>query len=365
MEQKERALAHVEEISSIMPIEGKDKIVLATVLGWTIIVQKADYEVGDKVVFAEIDSVFPDKPEFEFLRSKKFRIKTMKMAGVISQGICFPLSILPEGEYNIGDDVTDIIGITQYEPTMDKEDISEDTSNKNVKKYPEFLMRMVWFRKLVLPKKQAKGFPAFISKTDETRIQNALFYLNMDCKWIATEKVDGQSGSFTLQRIKGKHFWNRDTYDFAVCSRNLRKWKKDTSSYWTVAEKYHIEEILHKLIGDNEWVAIQGECVASNVQGNKYHVTEPDLYVFNLIYPNGRVGSVEAKNILSEYGLKFVPILSEDAPIKGMTVNECLEYATGKSQLYDTLREGIVFRSEDGKQSFKAVSPEFLLKNNE
>ena len=359
-----RALAHIEEINSIIPIEGKDRIVLATVLGWTVIVQK-DFKVGDKVVFAEIDSVFPEKPEFEFLRSKKFRIKTMKMAGVISQGIVFPLSILPEGEYNIGDDVTEILGITQYEPTMDKEEVDIENTNTPAKKYPEFLMRIAWFRKLVLPKKQAKGFPSFISKTDETRIQNAPFYLNMDCKWIATEKVDGQSGSFTLQRVKGKHFWNKDTYDFAVCSRNIRKWKKDTSSFWSVAEKYNIEEVLHKLIGDNEWVAIQGECIASNVQGNKYHVTEPDLYIFNLIYPSGRVGSVEAKKIVNDLGLKFVPILSEDAPIKGMTVPEVLEYATGKSQLYDTLREGIVFRSEDGKQSFKAVSPEFLLKNNE
>lgn len=359
-----RALAHIEEINSIIPIEGKDRIVLATVLGWTVIVQK-DFKVGDKVVFAEIDSVFPEKPEFEFLRSKKFRIKTMKMAGVISQGIVFPLSILPEGEYNIGDDVTEILGITQYEPTMDKEEVDTENTKTSAKKYPKFLMRMAWFRKLVLPKKQAKGFPSFISKTDETRIQNAPFYLNMDCKWIATEKVDGQSGSFTLQRVKGKHFWNKDTYDFAVCSRNLRKWKKDTSSFWSVSEKYNIEEVLHKLIGDNEWVAIQGECVASNVQGNKYHVTEPDLYVFNLIYPSGRVGSVEAKKIVNDLGLKFVPILSENAQIKGMTVPEVLEYATGKSQLYDTLREGIVFRSEDGKQSFKAVSPEFLLKNNE
>lgn len=359
-----RVLAHIEEINSIIPIEGKDRIVLATVLGWTVIVQK-DFKVGDKVVFAEIDSVFPEKPEFEFLRSKKFRIKTMKMAGVISQGIVFPLSILPEGEYNIGDDVTDILGITQYEPTMDKEETDTESTKALAKKYPEFLMRMAWFRKLVLPKKQAKGFPSFISKTDETRIQNAPFYLNMGCKWIATEKVDGQSGSFTLQRVKGKHFWNKDTYDFAVCSRNLRKWKKDTSSFWSVAEKYNIENVLYKLIGDNEWIAIQGECVASNVQGNKYHVTEPDLYVFNLIYPSGRVGSVEAKKIVNDLGLKFVPILSEDAHIQGMTVPEVLEYATGKSQLYDTLREGIVFRSEDGKQSFKAVSPEFLLKNNE
>ena len=359
-----RTLAHIEKINSIMPIEGKDRIVLATVLGWTVIVQK-DFNVGDKVVFAEIDSVFPEKPEFEFLRSKKFRIKTMKMAGVISQGIVFPLSILPEGEYNIGDDVTDILGITQYEQTMDKEDVETEGVKSDTKHYPKFLMRMAWFRKLVLPKKQAKGFPSFISKTDESRVQNCPFYLNMDCKWIATEKVDGQSGSFTLQRVKGKHFWNKDTYDFAVCSRNLRKWEKDDSSYWIVAEKYNIEEILHRLIGDNEWVAIQGECVASNVQGNKYHVTEPDLYVFNLIYPNGRIGSVQAKKIVNELGLKFVPILSEDAQIKGMTVPDVLEYTTGKSQLYDTLREGIVFRSEDGKQSFKAVSPEFLLKNNE
>ena len=51
--------------------------------------------------------------------------------------------------------------------------------------------------------------------------------------------------------------------------------------------------------------------------------------------------------------------------LKGMTVNEVLTYATGKSELYDTLREGIVFRSLDGKQSFKAVSPEFLIKNEE
>ena len=361
----DRALAHIEKIDWIKPIEGKDRIALAGVLGWTVIVQKSDYEVGQKCVFCEIDSVFPEKPEFEFLRSKKFRIKTMKMSGVLSQGICFPLSILPDGNYEIGVDVTDIIGITQYEPTMDKEEASDTENEKTVRKYPKFLMRWAWFRKLVLPKKQSKGFPSFISKTDETRIQNAPFYLEMDCNYVATEKVDGQSGSFTLQRIKGKHFWNRDTYDFAVCSRNLRKWKKDTSSFWSVAEKYNIEQILYQLIGDNEWVAIQGECVASNVQGNKYKVTEPDLYVFNLIYPSGRVGSVEAKKIVGEYGLKFVPIIDESVNLKGMSVADVLKYATGKSQLYDTLREGIVYRSLDGKQSFKAVSPEFLIKHGE
>lgn len=359
-----RTLAHIEKIEWIEPIEGKDRIALAGVLGWTVIIQKSDYEVGQKCVFCEIDSVFPERPEFEFLRSKKFRIKTMKMSGVLSQGICFPLSILPEGDYKVGDDVTELMGITQYEATMDKEEI-DSNDGKQIKKYPALLMKWAWFRKMVLPKKQAKGFPSFISKTDETRIQNVPFYLDIDCNYVATEKVDGQSGTFTLQRVKGKHFWNKDTYDFAVCSRNLRKWTKDTSSFWGVAEKYNIEQVLHQLIGDNEWVAIQGECIAPNVQGNKYRVTEPDLYVFNLIYPGGRVGSIEAKEIVGKYGLKFVPIISDFVNIKGMSVSEVLEYATGKSALYDTLREGIVFRSLDGKQSFKAVSPEFLIKYGE
>lgn len=357
-----RSLAHVEKIEWIQPIKGKDRIVLAGILGWTVIVQKDIYHEGDNVVFCEIDSVFPERPEYEFLRKNKFRIKTMKMAGVVSQGICFPISTLPTKEYKIGEDVTSVMGITQYEPTMDKETEVQKQPTKN---YPKFLMKMKWFRRLVLPKKEYKGFPVFVSKTDETRIQNAPFYLDMDCKWTATEKVDGQSGTFTLQRIKKKHFWNKEKFDFAVCSRNLRLWNEDNSSYWTVAKKYNIEQILHKLIGDNDWVAIQGECIAPNVQGNKYHVNKPDLYIFNIIYPNGRMNSLKAKDLAEMHGLKFVPIISSVKYIKGMSVAEILDYATGKSQLYNTLREGIVFRSLDGKQSFKAVSPKFLLAHDE
>jgi len=273
------------------------------------------------------------------------------------------LSVLPEKEWEVGDDVTEIIGITQYEPTMDKEDAEPKATNK--RKYPKFLMRYSWFRNLVLPKNKTKGFPEFVSKTDETRIQNAPFYLELDQPWVVTEKIDGQSGTFTLQRIKGKHFWSKDKFDFAVCSRNLRIFTKDNSTYWTIAEKYRIREILMQLIGDEEWVAIQGECIGPNVQGNKYKVSEPDLYVFNLIYPFGRIGSLAAADIVTKFGLKFVPILRRNIEIKGMTVNEILDFATGKSALFDTLRKGVVFRSLDGKQSFKAVSPDFLIKHNE
>ena len=355
-----RKLASIKIINNIVPIEGKDKIVLATVDGWNVIVKKDEFQVGDKCIYCEIDSVMPETEQFEFLRSKKFRIKTMKMAGCISQGICFPLSFLPAGTYEVEQDVTEILGVKQYEPTMDIEPKERKASGY---KYPKFLMRFNWFRQLVykLNHRAGKGFPSFISKTDEIRIQNAPFYLSDKSEWIVTEKVDGQSGTFCLVK-KRKLFGSK--FEYIVCSRNLRLFKKDESSYWCVSDKYNIEQVLKNIIGKNEWVCLQGECISPKVQGNKYKVTEPDLYAFNLIYPTGRLSSTEAKRILEKENIKFVPILDEHFILPD-TVNEMLEYAHGESVLGNTIREGVVVRSTDGKQSFKAVDPLFLIKYDE
>ena len=307
----------------------------------------------------------PETDQFEFLRSKKFRIKTMKMAGVISQGICFPLSILPEGNYDLEQDVTGILGVKQYEATMD---VEKDEPNKSATKakYPKWLMRMKLFRELVYKKdhRDGNGFPSFINKTDETRIQNMPWILQTKDEFVVTEKVDGQSGTFALVRHKSKTPWKKDSFEYIVCSRNLRLWNKDNSSYWSVSEKYKMESALKSLIGNNEWVAIQGECIAPGVQGNKYKVTEPDLYVFNLIYPNGRIGSIKAKNDCAAVGLKFVPIIDEHFVLPD-SVKEMLDYAHANSALGNTIREGVVLRSHDGKQSFKAVDPLFLIKYDE
>ena len=357
-----RKLATIRVVSDIQPIDGKDRIVLATVDGWHVIVTKEDFSVGTKCVYCEIDSVLPEKPEFEFLRPKKFRIRTMKMAGVLSQGICFPLTILPVkkdgSEYQVGEDVTEIMGVKQYEETMDTGD-RELPQRKS--KYPKWLMRFAWFRKLVLPKRSKGSFPSFISKTDEERIQNMPWILKDKQEWIATEKIDGQSGTFALVKHKGLF---RTKYEYIVCSRNLRLPNPDGSSYWKVSEKYQIENALKNMIGDREWIALQGECIGPKIQKNKYGLNDYDLYIFNLLYPTGRVGSIRAKSICENKGFNFVPILDEHVVLPD-TVDEVLAYAHGKSQLADTLREGIVFRTPDGKQSFKAVDPEFLLKWSE
>ena len=360
-----RKLASIKRIDALVPIEGKDRIVLATVDGWNVIVQKDQFSEGDLCVFCEIDSVLPEKPEFEFLRPKNFRIKTMRMAGVISQGICFPLNILPKHNYKEGDDVTKIIGITQYVPTMDIENTTQQKQNKKTKsKITKFLLRYKFFRDIMNKKKTEKGFPSFISKTDETRIQNIPFVLNNKCKFIATEKIDGQSGTFAI--VRKKSIFKKRRFEYIVCSRNIRLHKPDNSTYWFVSKKYNIENKLKNMVNDFavNWIAIQGECIAPNVQKNKYKVTEPDLYVFNLITPSGRIGSLEAKEMCEKYGFKFVPIISDNYILPD-TINEVLDFAHGESKIGNTLREGIVFRSLDGKISFKAVDPLFLLKYDE
>lgn len=359
-----RQLASIKEVKDIIPIEGKDRIELAIIDGWSVIIKKGEFKVGDKCIYVEIDSVMPDRPEFDFLRGKNFRIKTMKMAGVISQGICFPTTLLKE-DYPIGTDVTEELGIVQYEATRDIERPSNGGKRPPIKHYPKWLMRYEWFRQYIYKKdhRGAKGFPDFISKTDECRIQSIPFTLTNKDPWVVTEKVDGCSSTYALRKYK--NWYGKVKYEFIVCSRNLRLFANDGSHYWKIAETKGMEKILKAIIGDNDWVAIQGEICGPGIQKNKYKLNDFEFYGYNLIYPTGRTSSLVANSILGNLGLKFVPILDKEFILPD-TVDEMLKYAHAKSVLYDgTLREGVVCRTLDGQRSFKAVDPEFLIKYDE
>ena len=72
-----------------------------------------------KIIYVEVDSVLPEKPEYEFLRDRKFRIKTIKLKGQISQGLVLPLF----KDHPVGHDITDELGITKYLSPSEKEEI--------------------------------------------------------------------------------------------------------------------------------------------------------------------------------------------------------------------------------------------------
>lgn len=122
-----RKLASIQCVWKIEPIDGADRIVCASVLGWKCVVNKEQFNEGDLAVYFEVDSFLPIKPEFEFLRSSSykktdimgegFRLKTQKFRGQVSQGLLLPLSTFPEipADAKLGDDVTELLGVKKWE----------------------------------------------------------------------------------------------------------------------------------------------------------------------------------------------------------------------------------------------------------
>lgn len=388
MENKERALAHIEKIEWVKSIEGANNIELIGVLGWVCVAKKGEFQTGDLAVYIEIDSKCPENDErFEFLANKKYKVKTMKLGKfkVISQGLALPLSLFPELDgKNIGDDVSKDLKITysseedvkrksnSIDPNAKFKSMAARHKNLAKKKWFRWLMKREWGKKLLfffLGKKRdnPKEFPKWIVKTDETRIENAPFYLQNKNPWIKTEKLDGTSCTFAIDRQKK----GKDKFEFIVCSRNVRQADKnqecyhDSNIYWELADKYGIESVLTKLAIENNYdrVVLQGEGVG-NVQGNPYKFKENRLYVFNLIIEGNRVGTKEMADFCDGNNLLHVPIISTEYYLP-KTMEEMKLEADGYSEINPKVRrEGYVYRSQDGQQSFKNVSREYLLKHN-
>jgi len=329
-----RKLASIQRIVNINIIENADNIEIAQVLGWQLVVKKNEFQVGDLCVYCEIDSVMPERDEFEFLRPRNFRIKTIKLRGKISQGIAFPLSILPNGDYHEGEDVTELLGVRKYEPPV--------------------ILKMGG---------DVKGaFPGFLIKTDQTRIQSVPGVLerNRGSRFFVTEKLDGTSGTFYL-----------NNGEFGVCSRNLEMKDSEKNLYWTVARGY---DLINKLLSLKQNIAIQGEIVGPKIQKNRYQLSRHQLFVFDIFdidkYRYFSYGEfLELVNVLE---LEAVPVLEEDWVLLS-TIDEMVEFASRESVLNLKIKnEGIVVKSieedvdeELGRLSFKVVNPEYLLKYGE
>ena len=384
-----RALAYVVTIDEIRPIEGYDRVEYARTNGWWVIINKADnLAVGDKCVYFEVDSkVNPLDERFAFLEKRDYRIKTIKMCKVYSQGLLIPLSNFPElGDLEVNTDVTDALKVIYYVPEDNqRKSNSVDPMAKYrsmaarhakiaKKKWFRWLMKRDWGRRLLFvffgkKKDTPKGWPThfpFIHKTDEERCENLPQMLSYDKPLIVTEKLDGTSTTFILER-KGKK-----KFEFYVLSRNVRQKDEkqecyhDHNIYWDMAFKYNIEAVLKDMLTlrpDLQYVCIQGESVGS-VQGNPLKLAEDDFYAFNFIDSDrGRWPSDEGALHLKEYGIKWVPILNL-AFMMPDDMETFKQMATAKSVVNPTvMREGIVLRDPTTDFSFKNVSREYLLKH--
>ncbi len=335
----ERKLATIQKIISIEPIEGADKIEKATILGWHLVVKKGEFKIGDLCVYFEVDSLLPVKPEYEFLRkfcyNKRldgFRIKTVKMRGQVSQGIALPVLIIKvNNDLNEGDDVSELLGIRKYEGLIPSE----------------------------LSGKTKGGFPNFIPKTDEIRVQSIPEILEQHKGeiFVVTEKVDGTSSTYYV-----------NNEEFGFCGRNWEFEASVQNTYFQVANDMQIEDKLKSL---NKNIAIQGEILGPGIQGNLYKLTKHEIMVFDIFDIDKRkyYNHHELVELCRQLELKTVPIISENF-IMEHTVDELVEFSSTASILNVNIkREGVVFRSlqqtndpSKKRLSFKVINPQFLLK---
>jgi RNA ligase (TIGR02306 family) len=376
----ERSLARVVLIDQLIPIEGADRIELAIVGGWQVVVQKGLYEVGvTPAIYFEVDSLLDtERPYFNSLStlSSKLlhvidgrthaRIKTMKLRKQLSQGFCIPLSETGLKAV-VGEDLTQLLGVVKYEKS--EEASMNNTGGLGVKSG-----------------KSALGFPKFVPKTDQTRVQNIThMYLKAVADGEEFEesfKLDGSSiTAFVNNGVGGVASRNvgfrmddekRGLVDTALTffshlrSRGFRhaKWerviKKDDNAFTQMVTEAGLIEAIRR---DGRNLAIQGEMCGPSIQKNFEGVDKNTFFCYDVFLIDEQRYMLPAERIkfCTDNAVNHVPV-NYTGPLKAPTVAELLTRAEGPSGVKGKFREGFVYKSTTRDFSFKAISNAYLLK---
>lgn len=355
-----RKLASIRLIDDVMPIENADRLEQVAIGGWRVVVAEGEFHKGDKVVYFEIDSALPaDDARYEFLKERclrkwmckgrpvaeVIRIRSIKLRGVISQGLVMRLSAFPEIETaEVGTDVTELLKVEHYDELAEK------------------YGRITGSARLA---GNAKGnFPThLVPKTDEERLQNLTEYFDgrFSGVWFeVTEKYDGSSATYIYAPR------SRPDDPFFVCSRNLELKEEEGNLYWEMAKKYKIEEHLERvstIMGAD--IALQGEIVGPGVNGNRDLYTEHQFYVFRCYNATDQCWYTPAIRHAICATMDWIPHVKVVDTVeifdKLKTMEDFLKYVEGKTDRGNE-REGMVFKSIDGTVSFKVINNNYLLK---
>lgn len=372
-----RKLASIQRVKAIRPIEGADRIEVVQVLNWDCVAQKGLYNVGDKVIYFEIDALLPDIPMLEWLKKSawsqklnKYKISTHKFRNQISQGLVMPISDLKELYMQIncknsvrvfpmsivdpeeGYDLTEELNIEKYEPPVSNGPLGD-------------LIRHEWY----------------VPKTDEERIQTCAetvlpeYMKSERGDWYASIKLDGTSCTVGLFEDA-----------FLIGGRN--QWYKGPNMYTETIKKYGDIETKAReyLEATGVYVVFQGELCGPGIQSNKLGLKEKEWFVFNVfVSTTGKMDSYEKLDLIGmlgmceRFGLKHVPLVNAEDKFDFKTgtsiddtVDKLLYYADNfRYRTYfedaspNQIAEGVVFRKNDMSYSFKVISNKFLLKGGE
>lgn len=346
-----RKLVSVQTVADLTPIKDADRIEKAKIMGWTVVVGKGDFTVGEKVAYFEIDSFLRgDLDVYESFMARGKRnfvvegeelvghvLTTAKLRGVISQGLVMPLRKLgftPEEIENltVGEEITDRARVAKYEPPL--------PVGTNI----------------------IGPFDArFAPKTDAVRLQNLtdVWDLLKAVKTAPTLKVDGTSQTLV-----------NDAGAFRIFGRN---WElAPDAAGMKVAERQGFLE------GLEPGMAVQFELVGPGIQKNRLKLSTQKAVVFAVWRDGEKLPREEWPTPALEHS---TPILGSEFDLSNFdTPEELIEFVNGIRGNFtkDVLDEGVVwhpvnleevpselFSVLDRNANFKVVSAKWLLKHED
>lgn len=343
-----RKLASVQQISRLSKHNNADSLEIAELegMGWQVVVKKNEFKEGDLVVYLEIDSLCPKTEWSAFLEKVNYRVKTIRLRGQLSQGLILSLSILQKESKEIffvghvGQDVSEILGITKYE--------SAEESDRNKKRGLE-------------------SFPIHLGfiKTDEPRIQSEPKYLKLfkDQKVYGSLKYDGCSTTFFIHPETGK---------FSVCSRNyLLELSYEEDPNCPQLQYVHLHPEIEVSLRKFPHLVLQGELYGPKINKNNLQTKELKFVVFSIFNMQTRkyCNMYELQSYCKELGMEMVAIVFDTDSFDIDSVARLLELAKGKYPGTKNDREGIVFRLKETmyleggvRGSYKVINNDFLEK---
>ena len=345
-----RKLATVRTIGAVKPIEGADRICAYMIDGWQVIDTIGKYNTGDKVIYVEPDAWVPhdlapflskSKEPREYKGVKGEKLRSIRLRGTLSQGLLLSEETL-HAYYTSSSAGVEDSAVLSHSGIGDVGD-----------RYDEMLDIQLWEREVPAQLRGVMkgGFPSFIRKTEQERIQDLTKQYEQFKQYPVevTEKLEGSS--LTAYFNNG---------EFGVCSRNIDLKETEDNTFWKAANKYFIRENMQAM-GLN--IAIQGELLGAGVQGNIYNISDYDFYVYDVFDVDKQeyMPAEDRYAITESLGLKHAPIIGHNWHYT-TTVQELLKMADGKSELnHKQDREGVVLKALDGRFSFKVISNKYLL----
>ena len=321
-------------LDEVSPHPNADRLDIARIGGWQIVVGKGDRKAGDLAAYIPEQALVPEAVqkalgvEGRLAGSKKNRVKAVRLRGVLSQGLVLPLEggalTHPEtGEkksFSVGDDASEFLGITKYEPPI-----------------PVSMEGEAYPAPLRLPNYDVENW-----KSDPTAITPGT-------RVLITEKLHG-----TLCLIV---FFKDETIisSKGLSAKNMGLKENEKNVYHRIAGP-HLPALKQFLIARRPTafaVGAVGEIVGRKVQDLQYGHQQPQLYLFDAIWKKDEASPwdyedfSETEAIAAEAGLPSVPVLGETKSPGPDEISRAEALADGKTAVpgADHIREGVVLRT--------------------